>query len=105
MKNVKLVVLATMTMLFLGMGDVSAQESKIQSVIISVCVKGSKYTIEVVNPDYSVELKEYTTKDNVHVTLKQEIDKWLEEGYQIMESNSNYLSGGFPVSGYILVKE
>lgn len=108
MKNVKLILLAVTAMLFLGMGNVSAQENKVQSVIISVFAQGvshNKYTVEVVKPDYSVELKEYTTKDNIHVALKKELDKWLEQGYQIMESSSNTIAGGYPISRYILVRK
>lgn len=109
MKNVKLMLLTITTMLFLGMGNVNAQESKIQSVIISIFIEGayhSKYTVEVVKPDYSIESKEYTSKENnTHVILKQELDKWLEQGYRIVESNSNTSSNGYPITRYILVKE
>ncbi len=70
------------------MGNVNAQESKIQSVIISIFIEGayhSKYTVEVVKPDYSIESKEYTSKENnTHVILKQELDKWLEQGNRIL---------------------
>lgn len=84
MKNIKLIVLTTMTMLFLGIGNVNAQQS--------VLIKGTlyaKYTkIITVLPDYQViesEIGNVGEKEFL-VSLKKELDKWISEGYIVTES-------------------
>lgn len=88
--------------------SIYAQDGKTQSVIVSVYIEGvyhNQYTIETVKPDYTVENKSYTTKDNLNVILKKELDTWLEQGFQLKESNSILSSGGHPIITYVLIKE
>lgn len=101
--------LMTLALAFiLNFSGVYGQNGEIESIIISITVEGvyyNKYTIETIKPDYSIEVKAYTAKDNVNVILKKELDIWLQQGYQIKESNSSNIAGGYPVTKYILVRE
>lgn len=107
MKNVKLVALATMTMLFLGMGDVYAQEKEPQTVIIRVCefAINIKSQILVVEPDGNLNklLLDKVTSSNYEesmtnnaMTLQKEINKWRKQGFIVsgmtstMESANRY---------------
>lgn len=65
-------------------------------------------TIEIVKPDYSVEIREYGRKDekNLLVEIKRELDYWINEGYSIHQTNSN--SGSTNIDfryTYILIKQ
>ena len=105
MKNVKLILLTITTMLFLSMENASAQEKS--TVLIKASVIGEYgYVINTVKPDYTTyELKNQTKDENALVALKRELDKWISEGYIIVNST---VSGSFsPTSEtiYILIKE
>lgn len=105
MKNVKLIFLAVTAMLFFGIGNVNAQEKS--TVLIKARVIGEyAYVINTVKPDYTTyELKNQTKDENALVALKRELDKWISEGYIIVNST---VSGSFsPTSEtiYILIKE
>ena len=62
----------------------------ISSVIISGRTWGSvNVIIETIKPDYSIETKDYSRKEERHllVELKKELDLWLNEGFSIDQSN------------------
>lgn len=106
MKNIKLIVLAATAMLFLGIGNVNAQENNPQTVIIQVFpdLDGAKLTplLLVISPDgnsyevsmneVSVKTKKTATIDNLKI-LQKEINKWKNEGFVI--------DGKSETSGYI----
>lgn len=94
MKNVKLVVLATMTILFLGISDLKAQnESQIvliralegfgstyKSEMVTITPGGDRSVVELV----SLKNKNYgeISGDN-GVIIQQEIVKWQRQGFVI----------------------
>lgn len=95
-----------MTMLFLGMSCLHAQEKS--TVLIKAYVYGSSsYVINTVKPDYTTyELKSKTKNDNALVALKQELDKWILEGYVLINSTSVSSTGSSPNETiYLLMKE
>lgn len=105
MKKVKLMVVAMVAMLFMGVGGVSAQEKS--TVLIKAHVAGEyAYVINTVKPDYTTyELKSKTKDENALVALKRELDKWVSEGYILVNST---LSASFSTTYetiYILIKE
>lgn len=86
MKNLKLMLLSVTALLFLGMGAVNAQTS---SVMVSGYVEGKPFSVSVVHPDYEKTEKKYDGKDkDFHVVLKEELDKWLRQGYEIIDSST-----------------
>ncbi len=104
MKNVKLILVAVVAMLFLGVGNVSAQEKEAQTVIIQSYPEahGTKLTslLLVIDPNgnsYEIPMNEMTVKnkkavwiDNLKI-LQKEINKWKNEGFIIdgkSETNS-----------------
>lgn len=103
MKNVKLMLLAVIAMLFLGMNNVSAQEKS--TVMISGYTYGVKYRIEIIKPDYGIEQKEHAKDDNILVSIKKEIDYWLNQDYKLVEATSNSLSSTGERLLFVLIKE
>jgi hypothetical protein len=104
MKNVKLFLSTVVAFLVVGISTVSAQQK--QSVIISEKVVTTKTTIEVIKPDYTVDTKDYNSKeDNASVVLKKELDKWLEQGFEIKSTTSVSDSPAFFKVSYVLIKE
>lgn len=105
MKNVKLILLVTTTMLLFGMGTVSAQ---VNSVMVSGNIdRGKPFSISVVHPDYKDTVNKYNGNDKkFHVALKEELDKWLLLGYEVVESNivSNAGTASYLII-YFLVKK
>lgn len=86
MKNVKLFLSTVVVFLALGTSTVNAQQK--QSVIITELYLYNNITMEVVKPDYSIDKKEYSIKEeNPSVVLKKELDKWIEQGYEVTESS------------------
>ena len=108
MKNVKLFLSTVVAFLVVGISTVSAQHK--QSVIISETVLGKTISIEVIKPDYSIDNNEYEKKEVIAtVVLKKELDKWLEQGFEIKESNTVHFEFvnthySYTVS-YVLIKE
>lgn len=105
MKKVKLILVATIAILFLGISNVNAQEKS--TVLIKARVIGEyAYVINTVKPDYTTyELKNQTKDENALVALKRELDKWISEGYIPVNST---VSGSFSPTNetiYILIKE
>lgn len=97
-----------MILLFLGMSDSYAQEKSTKStVLIKVQVIGeSGYIIKTVNPDNTIHESKSKNKDESSlIALKKELDKWVLEGYSLVNST---LSSSFTNVNeiiYYLVKE
>ncbi len=93
MKNIKLIVLTTMTMLFLGMGNVNAQEEPSKTVIIRVtegssssAVKLGLVTIDAEGNTNAIVLEKGHDLDvsaSNGALIQKEIEKWKQEGYEI----------------------
>lgn len=97
MKDVRLMLLSVLAMLFLGMGNVNAQEkNEVQTVIMQVYpeVNGVKLTIAllVIDPEgnsYEIPMSELGAKNKKEATinnlkiLQKEINKWKYEGFVI----------------------
>lgn len=103
MKNVKLFLSSVVVFLMLGTSVVNAQQK--QSVIISE-TNYPKITIEVIKPDYSVEQKEYSKKEeNAFSVLKKELDKWRDQGFEVIESSMSTTGNNFYTIVYFLAKK
>ncbi len=96
MKKVRLVLVAVVAMLFLGIGSVNAQEKTPQTVIIQMATElnGTKvmYFLLVIEPNgnsYEIPVNEDNIKDrklvavNNFKVLQKEINKWKYEGFVI----------------------
>ncbi len=90
MKNLKLLVFAIMTILFVGMGNVSAQENSSKMVIIRVIEgHGSKTGLVTIDPDgkkSTISLEKGHDLDisaNNGVLIQKELEKWKQAGYKI----------------------
>lgn len=105
MKKVRLILVAVVAILFLGMGNVSAQEKS--TVLIKVHVINEyAYVINTVKPDSTTyELKNKTKDENALVALKRELDKWVLEGYILVNSTVLRSLGTTNEIIYILIKE
>lgn len=95
MKNIKGLLLATMTMLFLGFGNVNAQESTSQTVIIRVLESpgvGLKPCIVITDSQGNstkTELKKGLDESGENAVLIQnELNKWKNQGYKITEMST-----------------
>lgn len=106
MKNVKLILLAVTAMLFLGMGNVSAQEKSTVIITGKTDVIGSRYEIEIIKPDYEVEKKISKSKeDNFFASMKKEADFWLGQGYKLIEATSSTVGTSSERVLFVLIKE
>ena len=86
MKNLKLISLTISAILFIGVGNVNAQESS--SVIITTVTSGREITLQVVddqNNTTSQKMK-FSIEKPEQAILKTEMDKWLKEGYELKQS-------------------
>jgi len=86
MKNVKLIVLTVSASLFLGIGNLNAQEKS--TVIITTITSGSQITLQVVddqNNTTSQKLK-FSVEKPEQACLKVEMDNWIKKGYEIKQS-------------------
>lgn len=93
-----------MTMLFLGMSCGYAQEKS--TVLIKAKVYESSYSINTVKPDYTIYKLEGKSKDeNGYVALKRELDKWILEGYVLVNSTVSSSVSALNDIIYILIKE
>lgn len=108
MKKISLIALLALMM---TMVSFEGRTQEISSVTITGFSSNNhtKYRIEIVKPNYDVEIKEFKDKDgNFHALMKKELDLWLKQGYKLVESNSN---GSSPSSAgifnvmLILIKE
>jgi hypothetical protein len=103
MKDLKMITFV-MTMLFLGMSCTYAQEKS--TVLIKVRVCESMYSINTVKPDYTTYKLEGKGKDeNGYVALKRELDKWILEGYVLVNSTVSSSLTSLNDIIYVLIKE
>lgn len=86
MKKVRLILVAVVAILFLGMGNVSAQEKS--TVIITTVSSGREITLQVVdNQDNTTsQLLRFSKDKPEQAYLKIEMDKWIKKGYEITQS-------------------
>ncbi len=75
-----------MVMLFLGMGEVNAQESS--SVMITTYIAGRKITLQVVDDQNNTTVENFKYSEEIpeQAILKMEMDKWVKKGYNITQS-------------------
>ncbi|WP_300664821.1 hypothetical protein [Fluviicola sp.] len=105
MKKLKMITLV-MTMLFLGMSNVDAQDKSTVIISAKTYTTGSKYEIQIIKPDYEVENKLLKGKEeDFFVSVKKEVDYWLEKGYKLMEMTANSLATNHERVLIILIKE
>lgn len=96
MKNVKLILLAVTAMLFLGVGNVGAQENENKTVIIRIiessktgAINSEMVTITPTGEKQIISLlvHKFTNYSEVigenGVIIQQEITKWLKQGFRI----------------------
>lgn len=104
MRKLRLMLAATIVALFFGVGNASAQEKS--TVLIQASVNGRAYIINTVKPDYTTyELKNQTKDENALVALKRELDKWILEGYTLVNSVLSNSYSNINEIIYFLVKE
>jgi len=106
MNNVKLV--ALIAMLFLGVGNVNAQERS--TVLIRMQYMGeTSYRITTVEPDYTKSELTSSRKgeqEDSDIILKKELDKWIQSGYKIVSSTNSRTTVGTTIEIiYLMVKE
>ncbi len=92
MKNVKLLMLAITAMLFLGMGNLSAQESQSEAVIIRLIESyalndGAMFVTHSGKTEKIVEIQKFrdllkNPVDENAVILEKEINRWKKEGFR-----------------------
>jgi hypothetical protein len=90
-------------LLFLATSNTNAQ---VKSVMIEGFYYGD-YSILTINPNNEKVENEYKYKKDkdFHITLKEELDKWLLQGYDIIDSSIASTSAGAYKIIYILVKK
>ncbi len=94
--------MCVLTLSFLGMA--SSYGQKKSSVIISG-TNTARYTIEIVQPDYKLESKEMDRREvDFLVALKQEVDIWLNQGYEIEDVTMSTI-GSVERFLFVLIKE
>ena len=102
MKNLKLILLTLTTLLFLGVGNVNAQEKKPQTVIIKIYefAANNNSKIVIIDPQGNIaeiDLKKLLTDNEQNIIpIQKEINKWKSEGFTI-----EGISGGSLASGII----
>lgn len=95
--------MCVLTLSFWGMA--SSYGQKKSSVIISA-INTVRYTIEIIKPDYQVEYKEMDRKDVYFlVALKQEVDVWLNKGYEIEDVTTSTVGATMERFVFVLSKE
>ena len=117
MKNVRLMVLATIAMMFMGVANLSAQEQDQQTVIIRVFefYSGANSHMSVISPDgstksvqlsdLSLNMKYIDNEMKNGIALQSEIDTWKKKGFIVSGiSNSNTPIGEGLVMVIILSK-
>ena len=93
MKNVKLILLALTAILFLGVGNASAQEKEPQTVIIRTFefMMGNESKMIVTEPSgisqtiklSALDLRKGEGISSNHATIQAEINKWKKDGFEI----------------------
>ncbi|MBW7867328.1 MAG: hypothetical protein H3C31_03265 [Brumimicrobium sp.] len=111
MKNVKLILLAVIAMLFLGTGNMSAQEKS--TVIIRVYEEYKTNShLAIISPDgtlKSIDLKNmkpgnFYESDNNLIVIQSEIDNWKKQGFKV-DGISNTTAVTALITTIILSKE
>lgn len=104
MKKISLIALLTLMMTVVSFQG-KAQE--VSSVIITGITYGGSIRIEIIRPDYTVEKKEFSRKENANffVEIKRELDEWMNKGFYIDKTNSNSESALNYRYTYILIKK
>ncbi len=106
MKNTKLMLLAVTAMLFLGIGNASAQQKSTVIITGKTDLVGSRYEIEIIKSDYEVEKKISKSKeDNFFASMKKEADFWLDQGYKLIEATSSTVGTSSERVLFVLIKE
>ncbi len=108
MKNAKLILLAVTAILFLGVGNVSAQENTSKMVIIRV-IEGSGAKTGLVTIDSEGKISKIALEKghdsdisaNNGVLIQKELERWKQEGYQI----SHLSTSGETVSRTTIILE
>lgn len=95
MKNINGLLLATMTMLFLGMGNVYAQESQtviirtvesnvrtsaVNSEMIIIAPDGEKQVVSLLGHKFT-DYGDVASKNTI--VIQEEIKKWQKQGFEI----------------------
>ena len=116
MKNVRLMVLATITTLFMGINNINAQEKEYQTVIIRTfecnsipnsshisitSPDGSTKIIELNNFAMTIKNSEFDIKNSI--AIQSEINNWKKQGF-IIDGVSNAVYSNALVTTIILSK-
>ena len=115
MKNVKLILLAVSAMLFLGMGNVSAQNKEPKTLIIRTLefVMGGSSKMIITEPSgisQTIKLSnlDYRKGEDIasnQATIQAEINKWKKEGYEIDGISNSVVGDGMLITTIILSKD
>ncbi|HRO76949.1 MAG TPA: hypothetical protein PLP27_12480 [Crocinitomicaceae bacterium] len=97
MKKLRLVLVATVAMLFLGMMNVNAQEKNTTKTVIIRITEGSGAKNGLVTIDANGKVSKIAMEKghdadisaNNGVLIQKEIEKWKQEGYQIKHLSSS----------------
>lgn len=115
MKNVKLMLLAVSAMLFLGMGNVSAQNREPQTVIIRIFefIMGGSSKMIITEPSgisqtiklSNLDLKKGEDIASNQATIQAEINKLKKEGYEIDGISNSVIGDGILTTTIIFSKD
>ncbi|HRO75518.1 MAG TPA: hypothetical protein PLP27_05170 [Crocinitomicaceae bacterium] len=106
MRKLKLVVIAVVAMLFLGINNVNAQEKSSEIVIIRVLETSASRTQPCITTTDSegkvtkIELEKGWKDESVNnqILIQNELKKWKSNGYKITHlSTSGGTSGDIPI--------
>jgi hypothetical protein len=83
MKKISLITLLTLMMVSFQ----SVAQGK-TTVLITIIKSGKDITLQVVKPDYTVNTENFKFKEEEpdEMILKREMDKWLNEGYNLSDT-------------------
>lgn len=95
--------MCVLTLSFLGMASSYGQK---KSTVIISAINSSRYAIEIVTPDYKLESKEMDRREvDFLVALKQEVDIWLNQGYEIEDVTTSTVATTLERFVFVLIKE
>jgi len=94
MKNVKLMLLTIVTIIYFGAGHLNAQESK--SVMITTVTSGWSVFVQVIDNQDNVTIDKIKLSESnpEQLVLKKEMDKWINLGYSLSQSYGYVHSNG-----------
>lgn len=103
MKNVRLILLLVIAILFLGIGNVNAQENTSNTIIIRVTETPHKGDSRILTVDMEgminiIELEKGWKDElgNNAILIQKEIVKWKQKGYKITHLSTSGASVGDP---------